>query len=380
MAFRHRKMKSKSGEFTAAALRRRLLGWYDRNRRDLPWRAKPGETADPYRVWLSEVMLQQTGVVTVAPYFRAFTARWATVTALAEAPLDDVLHVWAGLGYYSRARNLAATARSIAHEHRGRFPESVSDLQKLPGIGPYTAAAIAAIAFNQPAAAVDGNVERVLARLFAIKTPMPAVKREVRARAEALTPNRRPGDFWQAMMDLGATLCRPRAPKCVKCPLAAFCLGRELGLAESLPSMVKRKVRPLRQGVAFWLMRGDGAVLLRRRPERGLLGGMMEVPSTPWRTKSWPLAEAKNHAPQTVRWRPVAGMIRHSFTHFDLELRVLAATLTASEPDGDARDAQATDGMEAAGLWITPGRFGELALPTVMKKLCRHALAALLSD
>lgn len=341
-------------------LARSLLAWYDRHRRDLPWRAKPGETADPYRVWLSEIMLQQTGVATVGPYFRAFVARWPTVAKLAEAPLDDVLHAWQGLGYYARARNLAATAALIAGPHRGRFPESAEALRELPGIGPYTAAAISAIAFDGRACAVDGNVERVVTRLFALRAPRPEAKRQARLLAAELTPNRRVGDFWQAMMDLGAGVCTPRNPDCEKCPLRAPCRARALGLAAQLPRPPSRVKRPRRQGVAFWLTRADGAVLLRRREPRGLLGGMMEMPSTPWRSAPWSRGEALRHAPAPARWQALAGSIRHTFTHFDLELSLLTARV---------RRANAV-----AGEWCLPERFGELALPTVMKKLARFAI------
>jgi A/G-specific adenine glycosylase len=349
---------AKPGTKPASALvRRRLLGWYDRHRRDLPWRAKPGERPDPYRVWLSEIMLQQTTVATVRPYFRAFLARWPTVDALAAAPLDEVLHAWQGLGYYARARNLHACASEVAAARAGRFPESEAALRALPGIGPYTAAAIAAIAFDRPATPVDGNVERVVARLFAEAKPLPAVKGRLRELAARLTPRRRAGDFAQAMMDLGATVCLPRAPDCPVCPLAALCRAHAEGNAAALPRRAPRRARPARHGIAFWTVRGDGAVLLRRRPERGLLGGMVEVPSTPWRAEPWTLAEAAAHAPAQARWRLLPEPVEHGFTHFRLTLGVAVGRASG----------------RAEGLWCAPDDFAALALPTLMKKVCRAA-------
>ncbi|HVO17494.1 MAG TPA: A/G-specific adenine glycosylase, partial [Alphaproteobacteria bacterium] len=247
-----------------------LLAWYDRHRRRLPWRAGPGERPDPYRVWLSEIMLQQTTVATVGPYFTAFLERWPDVARLAAAPLDDVLHAWQGLGYYARARNLHRCAAVVARDHGGRFPDTEDALRALPGVGAYTAAAIAAIAFDRPAVVVDGNVERVVARLHAVDAPLPAAKPELRRLAAALTPDARPGDFAQAMMDLGATLCTPRAPRCVLCPLMAGCAARTRGIAEELPRRTAKPEKPTRRGVAFFAVDADGAVLLRRRDESGL--------------------------------------------------------------------------------------------------------------
>ena len=261
----------------------RLLAWYDRHRRTLPWRAPAGRRADPYVVWLSEIMLQQTTVATVGDYFRRFVERWPTIEALAAAPIDEVLSAWAGLGYYARARNLHACALAVAGPHGGRFPTEEAALLALPGIGAYTAAAIRAIAFDQPASAVDGNVERVIARLFAIETPLPDAKTEIKARAARLVPAERAGDYAQAMMDLGATVCTPRNPRCVICPLMANCKARKLGLAEDLPRRAPKALKPTRRGLAFVLARKDGAILLRKRPPKGLLGGMDEVPSSPWR-------------------------------------------------------------------------------------------------
>ena len=275
-----------------ASLSRALLAWYDRERRDLPWRTPPGGTADPYRVWLSEIMLQQTTVKAVAPYFAAFLARWPTVEALARAPRADVLSAWAGLGYYSRAHRLHECAGIVAGKLGGRFPEDPHALEQLPGIGPYTAAAIAAIAFGARAMPVDGNVERVVARLFQVETPLPAAKPELRALAETLTPRSRTGDFAQAMMDLGATICTPRRPSCMLCPLARACLAHQEGCAAQLPVRTRRPEKPLRHGVAFVALSERGQVLLRRRPDKGLLAGMMEVPSTEWMQEWLPAEEA----------------------------------------------------------------------------------------
>jgi len=280
-----------------------LLAWYDRHRRALPWRALPGAAADPYRIWLSEIMLQQTTVVTVALYFVRFVARWPDIRALAAASLDEVLHEWQGLGYYARARNLHACARAVVERHEGRFPDDPAMLRALPGIGDYTAAAIAAIAFDHQSAAVDGNVERVVARLFAVGEPLPQAKPKLRAFATALVPERRAGDFAQAVMDLGAVLCTPRRPRCVLCPWRGDCAAAAAGIAESLPARAEKPERPVRYGVVFWLMRDDGAVMLRRRPEKGLLGGMIELPSTPWREVPWDEAEAIPAAPMATAWR-----------------------------------------------------------------------------
>ena len=334
-----------------------LLAWYDRHARRLPWRGPPGGNVDPYHVWLSEVMLQQTTVATVAPRYRAFLERWPTVEALAVAPLDDVLHEWQGLGYYARARNLHKCAVALAA--RGGFPDDEAGLRALPGIGAYSAAAIAAIAFGRPATVVDGNVERVMARLFAVEAPLPGAKAELRELARGLTPETRPGDYAQAVMDLGATICTPRSPACALCPWAAPCIARRRGIAAELPRRSPKRERPTRRGIAFWVVREDGAVLLRRRPDEGLLGGMMEVPSTPWREAAWTVAEARAHAPVEARWRRLPGVIHHGFTHFRLELELLTAEVTGA-PDG---------------VWCPPGRFADHALPTAMKKVVRHALA-----
>ena len=302
-----------------------LLAWYDRQRRDLPWRAPLGTAPDPYRVWLSEIMLQQTTVATVGPYFDQFMARWPDISALAAASLDEILHMWQGLGYYARARNLHACARVVVEQHGGAFPSERAALRALPGIGDYTAAAIAAIAFDRRYAAVDGNVERVVARLYAVIEPLPAAKPRLRELAAALVPEQRAGDFAQAMMDLGATICTPRRPRCVLCPWRGAASRRRAGSPKALPAPAEKPERPLRYGVAFWLTGADGAVLLRRRPEKGLLGGMIEIPSTAWRATPWTFAEAIGAAPAAAEWSALPGIVRHGFTHFQLELTVVAA-------------------------------------------------------
>lgn len=327
-----------------------LLSWYDRHGRDLPWRqAKP----EPYKVWLSEVMLQQTTVATVAPYYSAFLARWPTVAALADADLDEVLHAWQGLGYYSRARNLHRCARAVAAA--GGFPDHEAGLRALPGIGPYTAAAIAAIAFDRPATVVDGNVERVVARLFAIDTPLPDAKAELRDLAATLTPRERPGDFAQAMMDLGATVCTPRKPACGDCPLGGHCRAAVAGRAADLPVRRPRAARPRRQGIVYWAERADGAVLLVRRPAEGLLGGLAALPTGGWGDTPPDGAQGRREAPVPADWRELPGTVTHVFTHFHLSLRVWRAAVA-----------------DGPGRWVRPADFGDHALPTVMKKVVRH--------
>ena len=334
-----------------------LLGWYDRHRRAMPWRALPGRKADPYRVWLSEIMLQQTTVVTVGPYFMRFLARWPDVGALAAASLDEILQEWQGLGYYARARNLHRCARVIVAEHGGRFPDTEAALRELPGIGAYTAAAIAAIAFGRRAVVVDGNVERVVARIFTVETPLPAAKPELRRLADNVTPDERAGDFAQGMMDLGATICVPAKPNCLICPVRDFCRATKAGDPARYPLRAPRPTRPLRKGVVFWLERADGALLLRRRPEEGLLGGLMEFPSTDWRSDSWELDEALASAPCRAAWQEVAGIVTHGFTHFELELTVVRARLARGKP---------------AGVWAQPEELGRHALPTLMRRVAAH--------
>jgi A/G-specific adenine glycosylase len=344
-----------------------LLAWYDRDRRDLPWRLAPGETADPYRVWLSEIMLQQTTVKAVIPYYERFLARWPTVEALAAADRELVMSQWAGLGYYSRARNLHACAKAVVDRHGGRFPETEAELLELPGIGPYTAAAIAAIAFGHASTPVDGNVERVVARLFGIVTPLPAAKPELRARAATLTPAVRAGDVAQALMDLGATICTPRRPSCLMCPLSSGCEAHARGIEAMLPRRAPKAERPRRHGVAFVAMREDGYLLLRRRPDAGLLGGMMEVPSTDWGEEWISEDEALRMAPIGTRWWPVMGSVSHTFTHFRLELMVYRALVPL--------DASLDLWAEPERCrWVQRNRLAGEALPSVMRKVIAHAL------
>lgn len=346
-----------------------LLAWYDREQRDLPWRTAPGEAPDPYKVWLSEIMLQQTTVKAVLPRYGLFLRRWPDVQTLAGAPLRDVLGAWAGLGYYARARNLHACARAVVERHGGRFPATETGLRKLPGIGDYTAAAIAAIAFGKRATPVDGNIERVVARLFAVTTPLPAAKDEIKALARQLAPARRGGDFAQAMMDLGATICTPRRPVCGLCPVRPECRGHAEGLAEILPYRAARTERPLRQGAAFVALRADGAVLLRERPPKGLLGGMLEVPSSPWQAAMPNGKSAATHAPLEADWRKLPGLVAHTFTHFQLELAVYCAEVdAAAKPRPSAQPEHCR--------WLKPRELSGAALPSVMRKVLLHALDA----
>jgi A/G-specific adenine glycosylase len=340
-----------------------LLAWYDRHRRKLPWRAAPGERADPYRVWLSEIMLQQTTVKAVAPYYQRFLARFPTVAQLAAVPLDDVLKAWAGLGYYARARNLHACARAVTERHGGRFPDTETALAELPGIGPYTAAAIAAIAFDARATPVDGNVERVVARLHAVEDALPGAKPEIRRLAARLTPARRAGDFAQAMMDLGATLCTPKKPACALCPWMDACAARARGDAETFPRKAEKRTGKLRRGAAFVAVRADGHVLVRTRPPKGLLGGMTEVPTGTW-THDFDPHGALADAPSLARakWRRVPGVVTHVFTHFPLELEVHIARVGAT--------AKAPAGMR----WVALADVAGEALPNVMRKVVAHAL------
>jgi A/G-specific adenine glycosylase len=343
-----------------------LLAWYDRHRRRLPWRALSGSRPDPYRVWLSEIMLQQTTVKTVAPYYARFLERWGDVRALAAAPLCDVLKVWAGLGYYARARNLHACAQAVVDRHAGEFPVSEELLRALPGVGAYTAAAVAAIAFDLPATPVDGNIERVIARLYAVDTPLPAAKPEISRLARGLTPQKRAGDFAQAMMDLGATLCSLKTPACALCPWNDACLARARGDAGTFPRRVPKREGALRRGAAYVARRADGMVLVRTRPAKGLLGGMTEVPTTAW-SKDFDDTLSLGDAPKfrvtkQIKWKRVPGIVRHVFTHFPLELTVYTAGLPARAPaPADAR-------------WVKISALAGEALPTLMRKVIAHAL------
>lgn len=329
-----------------------LLDWYDVHARDLPWRVSPAERAqgvlpDPYAVWLSEIMLQQTTVAAVHSYFGRFMQLWPTVEALAEARDEDVMAEWAGLGYYARARNLLKCAREVAA--MGGFPETRKALQELPGIGPYTSAAIAAIAFDAPETVLDGNVERVMARLFEVEAPLPGSKETLRAHAATLTPERRAGDYAQAVMDLGATVCTPRAPACGICPWRAPCAARASGLAPELPRKQPKKPKPTRLGIAYIGRRSDGAFLMERRPDKGLLGGMLGWPGADWGE------ERLEKPPLDADWRPLAGEARHTFTHFHLRLEVHVAELPL--------DAKA-EGYH----FVSRHEFSPTALPTVMRK------------
>ncbi|MEM8937217.1 MAG: A/G-specific adenine glycosylase [Pseudomonadota bacterium] len=331
-----------------------LLRWYDQNARVLPWRVGPdarkrGVKPDPYRVWLSEIMLQQTTVATVRPRFDLFLGQWPSVSDLADAPRDDVLAAWAGLGYYARARNLHACAQAIASEHDGIFPDTEDGLRELPGIGAYTAAAIAAIAFDRPCAVVDGNVERVVSRLFAIDTPLPLAKKEIGTRTAEIWPDARSGDFAQSLMDLGATICRPRAPACNACPITDNCKASKAPSPERYPVKPPKRKKPIRRGVAFALFNGRGDILLERRPEKGLLGGMLGLPGTRWEPT---LMNKEAGAPTTVDWAQ-AGKITHVFTHFRLELDVYRARA----PKGFRKP--------STMVWMKPD---EAKLPTVMRK------------
>jgi A/G-specific adenine glycosylase len=336
-----------------------LLAWYDRHRRVLPWRALPGAAADPYRVWLSEIMLQQTTVAAVIPYYENFLAKFPDVEALAAAPEQAVLAAWAGLGYYARARNLHACAKAVAAI--GFFPRDIDGLRALPGIGPYTAAAIGAIAFGLPVVPVDGNVERVVARIFAVETPLPAGKPLIQKGAARLgddpAARARPSDFAQALFDLGAGICNGR-PACALCPWAKPCLARQSGLAAALPRKAAKPARPRRFGVHFWLTDGQGRVLLRRRPKTGLLGGMTELPGTAWRAEEWG-TEALEQAPMVAEWVAIGG-IKHVFTHLELRISLYAAQVPTISAEGYLQDASQLE---------------KEALPSVMRKCVALARA-----
>ncbi len=345
-----------------------LLGWYDRHARTLPWRVSPndrkqGVVPDPYRVWLSEIMLQQTVVKAAAPYFDKFTQKWPTVTDLAAASLEDVMAAWAGLGYYSRARNLHACAVTIADDWQGQFPDNEKDLLGLPGIGPYTAAAISTIAFNRPANVVDGNVERVMARLHNSDAPIPSAKKQLAALAAPLVHRERPGDYAQALMDLGATICTPRKPACSLCPWTDHCAGRKAGSAADLPMREKKKPKPVRTGTAYWVRDGQGKILLVRRPEKGLLAKMMGLPTMGWETAtSDGSADPVALGLPKGGWRALDGEVRHVFTHFELRLQIKALRLK-------------TKGDSALGHWIIEDDLADAGLPSVMRKVARLALS-----
>ncbi|MEO1536862.1 MAG: A/G-specific adenine glycosylase [Pseudomonadota bacterium] len=343
-----------------------LLDWYDAHAREMPWRIGPADRArgfdpDPYRVWLSEIMLQQTTVAAVRAYFLKFTSIWPTVTALASAPDEQVMAEWAGLGYYARARNLLKCARVVTNEFGGVFPDRREDLLKLPGIGPYTASAVAAIAFDHAETVVDGNVERVMARLFAVETPLPRAKPELTALAEDLTPTKRPGDYAQAVMDLGATVCTPRSPACGICPWMERCKARIAGIQGTLPAKEPKKAKPTRHGFIYIARRSDGAWLLERRPDSGLLGGMLGWPGSAWEDSP------QEAPPLEADWQAQSAEVRHTFTHFHLRLDVRTARV-----DGDAEP--------TTGTFVPANEFKPGALPTVMRKAFDLAAASLVDS
>jgi A/G-specific adenine glycosylase len=371
------KRKPRDPEQPGAGRPALLLDWYDRHRRRLPWRPLPGQRADPYSVWLSEIMLQQTGVKTVEPYFEKFLARWPDVDALGRASLDDVLRMWAGLGYYSRARNLHACAVAVRRDHGGAFPDTEEGLRSLPGIGPYTAAAIAAIAFGRRTMPVDGNIERVVSRLFAVEEPLPQAKPLIQqlattllgetragdANSRAGDANSRAGDSAQALMDLGSSICSPKKPACALCPLNSDCAARVRGDQEAFPRKAPKKTGALRRGAAFVVTRGD-ELLVRTRPEKGLLGGMTEVPTSHWLAAQYDKT-ALTQAPMLkgiARWHRKAGVVTHVFTHFPLELVVYTASVPAR--------ARAPEAMR----WVPISTLPDEALPNVMHKVIAHGL------
>ena len=333
----------------------KLLAWYDKNARQLPWRDLPGTKPDPYRVWLSEIMLQQTTVSAVKDYFLKFVKFWPDVHALAAAPVDDVMKAWAGLGYYARARNLHACAVIVSKDMGGHFPTTRSELAKLPGIGAYTSAAIAAIAFDEPVAAIDGNVERVISRYYCIEEALPASKPEIRKYVEPLVPQKRPGDFAQALMDLGATTCTPKSPGCDRCPWGESCAGRLRGMATALPRKAPKQKISTRFGHVYWIENSQGEILIRQRPKTGLLGGMTEFPSSDWTT-------AKNQKfinPFQAAWKKQQGKVEHTFTHFHLELEVWKTK---------------SDEAVLGGKFANPESFGNAALPSLMLKVAELVL------
>lgn len=348
-----------------------LLAWYDHARRDLPWRAGPGARVDPYHVWISEIMLQQTVARVVVPYFTSFVTRWPEISDLARAPLDDVLKVWAGLGYYARARNMHDCARIIQQRFSGRFPDDPDDLLSLPGVGSYTMAAISAIAYGRQIVPVDGNVKRVMARYHAIETPLPAACAEIQKRAQELLPCSRTGDLAQALMDLGAMVCVPRNPVCQLCPLNAGCVGHSQGLAADLPRRMPKKKRPVRRANVFWLEREDGYILVRTRPPDGLLGAMTEIPSGPWVDEQLFRSE-DGDAPARVEWRRVPGHVRHIFTHFELIADIWRADVPVS-----AR----CDLLEPSGCrFVHRMELAREALPSVMRKIANHVSSVLMEE
>jgi A/G-specific adenine glycosylase len=388
---------------TSADLSVRLLAWYDVHRRVLPWRASKGKRADPYRIWLSEIMLQQTTVQAVGAYYRKFLDLWPDVTALAAAKQDEVLAAWAGLGYYARARNLHAAAKIVANDMGGKFPLTAETLRSLPGVGGYTAGAISAIAYDEKQAAMDANAERVIARLYAIDTPMPKAKTQLHALCSALVPDRA-GDFAQALMDLGSAICTPKRPACQNCPWFDACKARKRGIQEQLPVKAPKMVRPMRRGAAFVVRDRSGAVLLVKRPDKGLLASMLEPPLGAWSEEFPSAAKALKQAPFEAKWKKRPGIVRHGFTHFELEIEVYVAEVKNHPPleggsdahkrasakarsvRGASRDHPSPKNPRAAredfsaspsrgeAKWVPPEKLGSVALPTVMRKIVEHGL------
>lgn len=350
---------TKTGSKAVDAAVRRLLDWYDTHKRKLPWRS---QTPDPYHVWLSEIMLQQTTVAAVESYYKKFTSRWPRVGDMAAAPLDDLLAAWSGLGYYARARNLHKTAGIVA-AGGGKFPDSIEGLSALPGVGPYTAGAIGAIAFGLRAAAVDANAERVIARFFAVQEPIPAARPEIRKLADTMVPADRPGDFAQSLMDLGSMVCTQK-PVCSLCPLAADCRGYAQGEAETLPRRAAKAPKPKRKAVAYVTVDAENRVLLLQRPPKGLLGGMWQPPMTPLENHAPGAAEIDAAKPFGADWQKVPGSVRHVFTHFELEVEVWQSCLMLADGRGGN-----------LGRWQPVGRLSEVGLPTVMRKILHHALS-----
>ena len=338
-----------------SALTAKLLAWYDKNARQLPWRDLPGTKPDPYRVWLSEIMLQQTTVAAVKDYFLKFVKLWPDVHALAQAPVDDVMKAWAGLGYYARARNLQACAKIVSSEFGGKFPQARVELAELPGIGAYTSAAIAAIAFDEPVAAIDGNVERVISRYYCIEEALPASKPEIRKHVEPLVAQKRPGDFAQALMDLGATTCTPKSPACDRCPWGESCTARLRGMATALPKKSPKQKIATRFGHVYWIENSRGEVIIRQRPKTGLLGGMTEFPSSDWTSGK----KLKFEEPFQAEWKKQPGLVEHTFTHFHLELEVWKAK---------------SEEAMLNGKFTAPHALGNEALPSLMLKVAAHML------
>jgi len=335
---------------------RNLLSWYNQNKRSLPWRTSP---INPYYVWLSEIMLQQTTVDSVKPYFQRFIQKWPTIQDLAQASKDDILHLWQGLGYYTRAHNLQRCAQQIIEQYNSIFPHDVSELQKLPGIGPYTAAAIAAIVYDKPEAAVDGNVIRVISRLYAIQQTYPESKAKIATYMQALVPKIRPGDFAQAFMDLGSLVCTVRRPKCDECPINANCRAYAANAGEQYPRRHKKGIKPTRYGVAYLMRNAQNQFLIQKRDDKGLLAGLMEIPSTPWREKKWSTKEAITCAPlQASRWQPVDGEIHHTFTHFHLKLQVVQGRI---------------ENPSKLHTWCSSDDVHKYPFSTLMKKLIAHS-------